>query len=179
MVDWRILNKEWLRWRFRKYGKIFRSRVDKVNNHDLNRGKTDIALKYAYPNLAKSDVIFWINCETAGALKTPFFALLCSRLACLVGERNQPPTLISSPASAMARIQHLHLHTGGRNIGIVFQLNEKVVVAWSIGNEVGEQTTANGSVMARKLHDAGKEENGGTVITMDNFTTSMSQLTSY
>ncbi|KAH7391184.1 glycoside hydrolase family 2 sugar binding protein [Cadophora sp. MPI-SDFR-AT-0126] len=36
--------------------------------------------------------------------------------------------------------------------------NHPSVVAWSIGNEVGEQTTANGSVIARKLHDIVKEE---------------------
>ena len=38
-------------------------------------GKTDIALEYAYTNLAKFDAIFWINCETAGALRTSFAAI--------------------------------------------------------------------------------------------------------
>ncbi|PVH68287.1 glycoside hydrolase family 2 protein [Cadophora sp. DSE1049] len=36
--------------------------------------------------------------------------------------------------------------------------NHPSVVAWSIGNEVGEQTTTNGSVIARKLHDIVREE---------------------
>ncbi|KAK0118550.1 hypothetical protein ONS95_007438 [Cadophora gregata] len=38
-------------------------------------GKTDIALEYAYSNLAKFDAIFWINCETAGSLRTSFAAI--------------------------------------------------------------------------------------------------------
>ncbi|KAG4435593.1 hypothetical protein IFR05_008939 [Cadophora sp. M221] len=36
--------------------------------------------------------------------------------------------------------------------------NHPSVVAWSIGNEVGEQTTANGSFIAQKLHDIVKDE---------------------
>ena len=38
-------------------------------------GKTDIALEYAYSNLTKFDAIFWINCETASALRTSFAAI--------------------------------------------------------------------------------------------------------
>ncbi|PVH85833.1 hypothetical protein DL98DRAFT_511366 [Cadophora sp. DSE1049] len=35
------------------------------------------------------------------------------------------PSDIQPPASAMARIQHLYHHTGGRNVGIVFLVNEQ------------------------------------------------------
>ncbi|KAH7416715.1 P-loop containing nucleoside triphosphate hydrolase protein [Cadophora sp. MPI-SDFR-AT-0126] len=38
-------------------------------------GKTDIALEYAYSNLAKFDAIFWINCETVGVLRTSFASM--------------------------------------------------------------------------------------------------------
>ncbi|KAK0126481.1 hypothetical protein ONS95_008078 [Cadophora gregata] len=36
------------------------------------------------------------------------------------------PSDTQPPASALARIQHLYHHTGGRNVGIVFLLNEKI-----------------------------------------------------
>lgn len=36
--------------------------------------------------------------------------------------------------------------------------NHASVVIWSVGNEVGEQTTADGSVIAQRLHDIVKEE---------------------
>ena len=35
-------------------------------------GKTNIALEYAFRNPGKFDAIFWINCETASALRTSF-----------------------------------------------------------------------------------------------------------
>ena len=35
-------------------------------------GKTNIALEYAYRNPSKFDAIFWINCETASALRESF-----------------------------------------------------------------------------------------------------------
>ena len=38
-------------------------------------GRTDLALEYAYSNLAKFDAIFWINGETAGSLRTSFAAI--------------------------------------------------------------------------------------------------------
>ncbi|KAH7364150.1 hypothetical protein BKA65DRAFT_389196, partial [Rhexocercosporidium sp. MPI-PUGE-AT-0058] len=35
------------------------------------------------------------------------------------------PSDLQSPASAMERIQHLYHHTGGRDVGVLFLLNEK------------------------------------------------------
>ncbi|KAL2064598.1 hypothetical protein VTL71DRAFT_3735 [Oculimacula yallundae] len=38
-------------------------------------GKTAIALEYAHLNLGKFDAIFWVNCETLGALRSSFAAI--------------------------------------------------------------------------------------------------------
>ncbi|KAH6690764.1 P-loop containing nucleoside triphosphate hydrolase protein [Leptodontidium sp. MPI-SDFR-AT-0119] len=38
-------------------------------------GKTDIALEFAHTNSPKFDAIFWVNCETSGALRTSFAAI--------------------------------------------------------------------------------------------------------
>ncbi|KAG4441816.1 hypothetical protein IFR05_002680 [Cadophora sp. M221] len=38
-------------------------------------GKTDIALEFAHTNTSKFDAIFWVNCETSGALRTSFAAI--------------------------------------------------------------------------------------------------------
>jgi hypothetical protein len=41
-------------------------------------GKTDIALEYAYANVAGFEAIFWIQCETSITLRQSFTDMACA-----------------------------------------------------------------------------------------------------